>query len=98
MNGVVHFAVADVAIFRCRTECQQAIADLRSVTPQLFVCACSMKRPEIRDKCARIRSRLAGNACLGESMRIRDVMCNADSIVAFLVQPGHVASHNFLWG
>ena len=67
-------AVDDIASLYsvCRTECQQATADLRAVTPQMFICACSMKRPEIRDKCARIRSRMTGNTCLGQSMRMRD--------------------------
>jgi len=37
-----------------------------------------MKRPEIRDKCARIRSRIAGNTCLGQSVRMRGTTYNAD--------------------
>jgi len=37
-----------------------------------------MKRPEIRDKCARIRSRIAGNTCLGQSMRMRDNIIYVD--------------------
>jgi len=39
-----------------------------------------MKRPEIRDKCARIRSRIAGNTCLGQSVRMRGTTYNADFV------------------
>ena len=49
-----------------REMCYKTIQSLQQHSPHLFSCTCAMKRPDTKERCDRIQSRIANNTCLGE--------------------------------